>query len=193
VATVVDVDAGEVAAWERWHGASWEMSVGRVLDLSTRYNRCKFNVDSTGLGDVVLETLERVGVPVEGVKFTNSNKAQMVERLAGLIEKGKLRYPPLEILMGELEAYEATTGPTGTVRYGSPSGMHDDAATSLFLATKDLDVEERPPLYVAAIPIHRGRIGEFGCSPSRPIDTRERTSTNLADLIPASWLSRRTL
>ncbi len=141
VATVVDVEAREVVAWERWHGASWEVSVGRVLALSQKYGGCRFNVDSTGLGDPILEMLERVGVPVEGVKFSSVNKSQMVERLAALIEKGRLRFPPLAVLLAELESFEGTTGPTGVVRYAAPPGGHDDAVTSLMLATKDLDIE----------------------------------------------------
>lgn len=141
VATVVDVDAGELVAFERWHGAAWEMTVGRVAELAKKYPGTRFNVDSTGLGDPVLEMLERNGVDVEGVKFTATGKSHMVERLAALIEKGRLKYPPLEVLMGELESYEASTGPTGVVRYGAPQGMHDDAVTALMLATKDLDIE----------------------------------------------------
>ena len=144
VATVVDVEACELVAFERWHGASWEMTVGRTAELAKKYPGIRFNVDSTGLGDPVLEMLERNGVAVDGVKFNQTSKSHMVERLAALIEKGRLKYPPLEVLMGELESYEATTGPTGVVRYGAPSGMNDDAVTGLMLATKDLDIEPVP-------------------------------------------------
>lgn len=140
-AAVVDVEACELVAFERWHGCSWEMTVGRTAELAKKYPGIRFNVDSTGLGDPVLEALERVGVTVQGVKFTNTSKSHMVERLAALIEKGRLKYPPLEVLVGELESYEAATGPTGVVRYGAPSGMHDDAVTALMLAVKDLDIE----------------------------------------------------
>lgn len=140
-AAVVDEEDSELVAFERWHGASWEMTVGRVAELATKYPGIRFNVDSTGLGDPILEMLERNGANVNGVKFTATGKAHMVERLAALIEKGRLRYPPLEVLMGELESYEATTGPTGVVRYGAPQGMHDDCVTALMLATKDLDIE----------------------------------------------------
>lgn len=144
VAVVIDVEACCVVAFERWHGAAWEVTVGRVAELAKRYPGIRFNVDSTGLGDPVLEMLERNGVDVEGVRFSHTSKSWMVERLAALIEKRRLTFPLLEVLMGELESYEATTGPTGTVRYGAPPGMNDDAVSALMLATKDLDIEPAP-------------------------------------------------
>lgn len=169
-AAVVDEEDCELVAFERWHGSSWEMTVGRVAELAKRYPGVRFNVDSTGLGDPVLEMLERNDVRVDGVKFTSTGKSHMAERLAALIEKGRLRFPPLEVLMGELESYEATTGPTGVVRYGAPSGMHDDCVTALMLATKDLDIEPSAGWTEDSVVIGESELSEV---PSLDLDEEE--------------------
>ena len=134
VATVMDTASGGVVAWERWHGLGWEASVERVAALAQRYNGARFVVDSTGVGDPVLEQLERAGVIVEGFKFNSTNKAQLIERLSAAIEKREVTFPPIEVLVGELESFEGTTGPSGVVRYAAPGSDHDDAVISLALA-----------------------------------------------------------
>lgn len=134
VAVVLDVKDSSVVAFERWHGVAWEETGRRVFELSRRYNGARFWVDSTGLGDPVLEQIERGGVPVQGVKFTAASKVQLIEGLAVKMERGELFFPPLAVLMGELEAFEATTGPTGTTKYSAPTGEHDDCVIALALA-----------------------------------------------------------
>ena len=140
--TVIDVASRDVVEWARWHQTGWEMSVGRIFEIAKRYNGCLVHVDSTGLGDVAVEMLERAGVRVKGYKFTNTSKAQLVEHLAALIEKGLLKFPPIDVLIGELEGFEGTTGPSGVVKYGAGAGMHDDAVISLGLAALDLEIGE---------------------------------------------------
>jgi Terminase large subunit, T4likevirus-type, N-terminal/Terminase RNaseH-like domain len=134
VASILDVKDSNLVAFERWHGVSWEETSRRVFELSRRYNGARFFVDSTGLGDPVLEQIERGGVSVQGVKFSSLVKAQLIEGLAATMERGELTFPPLAVLMGELESFEATTGATGTTRYAAPVGEHDDAVISLALA-----------------------------------------------------------
>lgn len=134
VATIIDVDSGSVVAWDRWHGNSWEASAHTVAAMAVRYNNAKFWVDSTGVGDIALEQIERAGVNVEGFHFTGPSKAQLIERLKAAIEKRQITFPPKEILLGELESFEGTTGPTGTVRYAAAGSGHDDAVISLGLA-----------------------------------------------------------
>ena len=146
VATILDEEAHEVVGWERWHGCSWELTAERVLGMTKAYPGIRWNVDSTGVGDPVLELIERSGAQVQGMKFSATLKAQLVENLSMLIEQGEVVFPPLDILIGELEAFEASTGPTGTVKYGAPSGVHDDAVISLGLACWGLQPRNLAPV-----------------------------------------------
>lgn len=89
-------------------------------------------VDSTGVGDPILEGLQ-VGVKnYEGFKFTSGSKQQIMEGLAVSIQQSEIGFPD-GIIPNELEAFEYEYTRTG-VRYGTASGMHDDTVCALALA-----------------------------------------------------------
>ena len=71
---------------------------------------------------------------VIGYKLTNTTKANLVDALSLAFERGTLRILPDPTLIAELQAYEAERLPSGMLRYGAPSGMHDDTVMALMLA-----------------------------------------------------------
>jgi hypothetical protein len=98
-------------------------------------------VDSTGVGDPILEALQQpgsdgeathLGRNYEGVKFSSSSKQQLFEGLAVAIQHRSIRFPPGAIT-SELEQFEFTYTRTGT-RYAAPEGAHDDTVDALALA-----------------------------------------------------------
>lgn len=98
-------------------------------------------VDSTGVGDAVLEQLQRPlveGHPVssgqnfEGQKFTSGSKQQLMEMLAVAVQHRHIRFPD-GILYREMQQFEYVYTRTGT-RYDSPEGAHDDCVDALALA-----------------------------------------------------------
>jgi hypothetical protein len=91
-------------------------------------------VDSTGVGDPIVEELQAVVPQVEGFKFTGASKQQLMEGLALAVQGGPLAYPD-GVIVQELEAFEYAYTRTG-VRYGAPAGVHDDAVCALALAVE---------------------------------------------------------
>lgn len=89
-------------------------------------------VDSTGVGDPVVEQLD--GTKFEGFKFTRSSKQQLMERLSVAIQSGDISYPDGPIV-DELRTFEYSPY-RGGVRYEAPSGLHDDCVCALALAVK---------------------------------------------------------
>lgn len=89
-------------------------------------------VDSTGVGDPILEALQQAGRNYEGFKFTQPSKQQLMEGLAVAIQRGEVSYPDGVIPL-ELEAFEYAYTRTG-VHYSAPEGVHDDAVCALALA-----------------------------------------------------------
>ena len=98
-------------------------------------------IDSTGVGDPVLESLQRpwdeqgvthLGRNFEGMKFSSTSKQQLMEGLAVAIQHGAIKYPP-GVIANELAAFEFLHTRTGT-RYASSEGSHDDAVDALALA-----------------------------------------------------------
>jgi hypothetical protein len=98
-------------------------------------------VDSTGVGDAVLEQLQRpivdghptfTGRNFEGQKFTATSKQQLMEQLAIAVQHNHIRFPD-GILYTELMQFEYVYTRTGT-RYDAPEGAHDDCVDALALA-----------------------------------------------------------
>jgi hypothetical protein len=121
-------DDGRVCVLERWQ-SDWGQTKRRILDLCSGVPAL---VDSTGVGDPVVEDLQRAGVAVEGFKFTASSKQQLMEGLAAAIQQEAVQFPD-GWLLNELEAFEYEYRPGG-IRYSAPEGLHDDGVMALALA-----------------------------------------------------------
>lgn len=90
------------------------------------------NIDSTGVGDPIVEQVQEGRGNVFGKKFTPASKQQMMEGLAVSIQQKKTSYPP-GIIVDELESFEYEYTRAG-VKYTSAEGMTDDCVMALALA-----------------------------------------------------------
>ncbi len=91
-------------------------------------------VDSTGVGDPILEQLQAKGNNYEGYKFSSASKQQLMEGLAMAIQQRKIIYPE-GVISRELSEFEYEYTRTG-VRYSAPAGLHDDCVCALALAQR---------------------------------------------------------
>ena len=126
----VGLDAdGVVSAIERWQRLPWDVTLERILKRTTGFAM----IDSTGVGDPIVEGLQRRSrAKIEGFKFTSTSKQQLMEGLATDIGQGDTRFPD-GVLRQELEDFEYQYTRTG-VRYEAPSGLHDDCVCAFALA-----------------------------------------------------------
>lgn len=129
---------GVTSVFERWQGP-WERTVPRIERL---VGGTPALVDSTGVGDPILERLQLIGPNYAGFKISAQSKQQLMEGLAVAIQRGEVWYPAGPIV-AELEAFEYVYTRTG-VSYSAPEGMHDDCVIALALAVRCLDT--MPPL-----------------------------------------------
>ena len=120
---------GDVCRFHRFK-SDWEFTVQSVRQ---RTKRIAAFVDSTGVGDPIVERLRREGGRnFRGYKFTAASKQQLMERLAVAIQNHEIRFPDGPIV-NELESFEYTYNASG-VRYSAPDGLHDDCVIALGLA-----------------------------------------------------------
>jgi hypothetical protein len=120
-----------VCAFDRFQ-RPWEDTVTAVAARTTGVPTL---VDSTGVGDPILEALQkRAGSKAEGFKFTGPSKQQLMEGLALAIQQGHVVFPD-GVIRHELEAFEYQYTRTG-VRYSAPEGMHDDCVCALALVVQ---------------------------------------------------------
>jgi hypothetical protein len=110
---------------------SWQDTI-RVIRDDTR--DVPALVDSTGVGDPILEALQVEHHNFEGFKFSSGSKQQLMEGLAVAIQQHQVGYPDGPI-RAELDAFEYVYTRTG-VHYSAPEGMHDDCVCALALAVE---------------------------------------------------------
>ncbi len=123
-------ELGHVAAFHRWRNLPWRQSIMRVWRIVGGDR--KAYVDSTGVGDPVLEELQVEHGNFRGYHFTQPSKQKLMEGLAVAIQSGKIKYP-LGDITRELEMFEYVFTRTG-VSYSAPAGQHDDCVCALALA-----------------------------------------------------------
>jgi hypothetical protein len=123
-------EMGEVAAFSRWRGVPWRQSIQRAWNLVGEDTPAM--VDSTGVGDPVLEELQVDHGNFFGFHFSSTSKQKLMEGLAVSIQSHEIHFPQ-GFITQELEMFEYEATRTG-VRYSAPEGLHDDCVCALALA-----------------------------------------------------------
>jgi hypothetical protein len=144
--------------------ADWEQTFNRVTAATGRVPAL---VDSTGVGDPIVERLQRVAASrYEGFQFTAQSKQKLMEGLAVAIQHRNVTFP-LGPIVDELEIFEYVYTPAGGVRYAAPEeyGAHDDCVMALALAVQHragapAPMRITPEVIAAAVRRPTGRVGE---------------------------------
>lgn len=123
---------GQICGFKRFQ-KDWKQT--KEVILST-IGDVKTAIDCTGVGDPIVEDLQRERGNIEGIKFTPHSKQQMMEGLASSIQSGNIGI--LEgVMQVELESFEFEYTKYG-VKYSSSSGQDDDCVDALALANRKL-------------------------------------------------------
>lgn len=117
--------------FERFNRRPYAETIMRLKELYRRFNAPKVLIDSSGVGDPVLEDLQDIGA--EGYVFTSKSKVQLIQRLQAAIENGEVKYPYIEELIKELQFFEYQLNRQG-VKMEARQGFHDDCVIALALA-----------------------------------------------------------
>jgi len=117
-------------------------AIGRVQTLDQKYDFDRIMVDSTGLGQGVVDQLmEYLGQKVEGFKFSNDSKQSLYNTLKNELQKKELSYyfisdkdePENRMVKQCLDLKKSFTS-TGKLKISHPSNGHDDFSDALALA-----------------------------------------------------------
>lgn len=106
----------------------------QVRDIRALTGNTKALVDQTGVGDPVLEQIQKGGGNYEGFTFSPTSRQQLLEQLAIQISGRHISFP--QSVADELDEFEYVYTPSGVVKYMAPEGLHDDQAMALALANK---------------------------------------------------------
>lgn len=148
VLTVVDSVTGKVVDIDRFNQVAWSFQRDRIRAMADKWQAAVIRVESNSIGSVNIEELQADGLPVVAFTTTNQSKAEIVQALAYAFETGKIGLPsdhPLcEVLVSELEGFQAERLPSGRWRYGARGGLHDDCVMSLAIAWSGVRQTSKP-------------------------------------------------
>jgi hypothetical protein len=120
---------GRIAKIDRFQ-ADWQQTKNRILsavgDVPTY-------VDSTGVGDPIVEELHRQKGNIVGFNFTPKSKQQLMEGLASAVQRTEVGVLD-GWLRNEMEVFEFEYRAGGQIRYSAPEGTHDDGVCALAMA-----------------------------------------------------------
>lgn len=140
VLTVYDRANNHQVLQMRFNQIEWPFIRSKIKEVSKRYNNALVKLDSTGVGDPTYDDLSRENVPVEPIKFTNTLKKQLIEKLANWIELKNCYMLQLDETIQELTSFTYDVSEkTDRVYYGAPPGFHDDVVISHALAVWNLN------------------------------------------------------
>lgn len=126
---VIGLDVnGDVCFFERWQ-SDWTQTTSKIKSI---IGDTPANIDSTGVGDPIYESISLTCSGALSFKFTQSSKQQLMEGLALSIQKNDISVLD-GVMKDELDSFEFIYSRTG-VKYSAPDGLHDDTVCALALA-----------------------------------------------------------
>ena len=176
--TVISVfdSAGRQCYFERFNLISWQRQIDAIVAAYALYKPAHTFIDSTGVGDAVVEMLQRgifnLGIPqdeqrqhggmfVEGYHLSNQSKFALIDAYAMAIERGLLRLMDVPTQTNELIGYEYESTKAGNVTMNAPAGGHDDTVIAGALANWGLKAAgyaaSRPDAGEPEFPVGRTR------------------------------------
>ena len=146
-----------VRGMERFHRRSWPLQVAMVRSFAHRYGtdagmpKPTFHTDATGVGQAIVDLLEKAKIKVNPVVFTNEVTTTLVQNLQLAVEQQEFAMPYLAEPVAEATMFEAEVLKSGRIRYGASEGFTDDCVYSLGLALYGL-FAAGPPAAATAPP-----------------------------------------
>lgn len=134
VITVIDLNTFKVKKQERFNQIDWNLQKAKIEALYHRYGKPLIYMDSTGVGDPIYEDLMKRGLRIEGYKFNENSRKDLLINLALLLEQSKIKIPDSEVLKSELMSFKYELSESGKTKVVVPDGLHDDCVFSLALA-----------------------------------------------------------
>lgn len=134
---------GHPTGFQRWRGKPWPDQIRDIAEVAhqTEAIMC---VDASGLGDVVVQQLEREVERIVPVQ-TGANKGKLVDALSIALDRLRILIPDEDVIVDELTSYEYEITAHGNISYSAPEGMHDDCVIAAALAAYGL-LNAPPPV-----------------------------------------------
>jgi len=136
VATFID-NGGTVIDIYRAHQMEWTTMVSQIMERVKKWNATVM-IEVNSIGDVIFEQVKRQWQDTHPFVTSSKSKNEIIEGLILDFNNVEIRIPNQQVfpaLSHELEIFTYDYNPkTRSIKYGHPSGMHDDTVMSLAIA-----------------------------------------------------------
>ena len=133
VATFMD-SRGQVVDIYRANAKEWSIMVNDILAKIKKWNATTM-IEVNSIGDVIFEQIKQKWQDTHPFVTTSKSKNEIIEGLILDVNEANLKLPSKELfpwLQSELEVFTYDYNPkTRSIRYGHPTGLHDDCVLSL--------------------------------------------------------------
>jgi len=135
----------KMVGFQRYTQVGDDENIERITDFIFRQHngkrKLKVIIDATGEGSSVPREVAKrlkdkygVSIVIKGLKFTNQNKNEMIEKLRVKLASEALALWDIPEIKKELKGYRAETTDSGNIKYKPRTGF-DDIVSSLCLST----------------------------------------------------------
>lgn len=159
VITPFNLSTFTVYPQDRFNQVDWILQEAKIEASARKFNNARVTLDSTGIGDPIVEELRRRGLNIreeDVFKFTQNSRTNLLNNLAILFENGKIRIPDDEGLKGELASFTIEMNEKGKAVIKCPDNLHDDRVMSLALAVWGIDEPQvEDPLLLRKVVMNR--------------------------------------
>jgi phage FluMu gp28-like protein len=136
-ALVILNSEGEMVDFYRERQKSWDIIISEVIAKLKKWRPVCF-AEVNSIGDVLYEQIKKQYPSVQPFITNNDSKQNMIEDLIMGMNESKIILPSAELntdLFKELSVFTYEYSPkTRKIKYGAPSGFHDDCVISLALS-----------------------------------------------------------
>ena len=139
VLMIADLATNEIVFYKRFNKLDWDYQKVVIADSLKKYNDAVMYIDSTGVGDPIVEDLQRQGCNVKAFKFSLQTKKQAIENLMKMVDDAAIGIPNLPEVKHEFEIFGYEQTAFGNIRYSAPDGQHDDIVIATALCAWGLD------------------------------------------------------
>lgn len=129
--------AREMVYIERWRHDTWANISKKVADKINEYNAVTL-VEVNSIGDAIMEQIQthcRTPNNVQPFVTTSKSKQDIIEKLAVSNQNKEVTFKPCDWLEKEFSVFTYEYNPKSrSVKYGAPSGFHDDGVMATAIA-----------------------------------------------------------
>ena len=137
--------------FDRFSEVDWGLQKLRITNDLKPFHNPPVVVEANSMGDPIIEDLRHSGIRVIPFMTTSKSKDDIIKKLSVFIENKYISFPNIPALIDELHSFSYEITPSGKMKYGAPSGFHDDCVMSMAMAVSRL---RDKPLPIEAVPVY---------------------------------------